>query len=215
MQALQQGVSKENKALITRVKNLLLQHKQSNRQVTLNWIPSHIGIAGNEEADQLAKQTRFVDQVQVPVQPSLSQLCNRAKSQARARMQEKANFHIQQGSYSADWYKMVTDHNTYPMGQVQRQLATTIHRLRLGYKANWEIVNPEPRECKHCDTLTEMPLLHYLLQCHTTRTLRMHADIPEDITSRQAMQVAAKIAKEATENIEQFGHLLMSYPPPR
>ena len=44
-----------------------------------------------------------------------------------------------------------------------RELAVTIHRLRLGYKANWEIIPDVDRPCKHCGEDAPRPLLHYLL----------------------------------------------------
>ena len=216
MQVLQQNQIKENQKLISNVKSLLYQHKQENRKVTLNWIPSHIGIPGNEKVDTLAKQTKYINQVQITVQPSLSQLKHNTRIQSRNIMIENANRHIQQGSYTAEWYKRVSEHNPYPMDkQIPRQLSTTIHRLRLGYKANWQIINPEPRNCKHCDELTDAPLLHYLLKCQETRTLRNNTNTPQDIYSREAKLAAADIAKNITENIEQHCELLLSHPPPR
>ena len=216
MQALQQSTIKENIKLLSTVKYLLYTHKQRERQVTLNWIPSHIGIPGNEEADQLAKQTKYVDQVQISVQPSLSQLKSVTKARIKDILVENANTHIEQGSYTADWYKMVTEHNQYPMErQISRQLSTIIYRLRLGYKACWQIVNPEQRDCVHCEAPTDTPLLHYLLQCPVTRPLRTNINIPQDILSREAKLAAASIAKNATENTELHGDLLLDYPPPR
>ena len=75
MQALQQSKIKENKNLITKIHVLLEQHKNQNRSVTLNWIPSHIGIPANEKADDFAKQTKHMDQVQIAIQ--YSRRCNK------------------------------------------------------------------------------------------------------------------------------------------
>ncbi|XP_068234291.1 uncharacterized protein [Palaemon carinicauda] len=67
MQALQQAKNNENKALLTNIKALLHQHNERGRPVNLNWIPSHIGIPGNEKADELAKSTKCIDRVQVHI----------------------------------------------------------------------------------------------------------------------------------------------------
>ena len=61
------------------LKHLLLLHKHQNWRVTLNWIPSHISIPGNNKADDLAKTTKFIDRVQITVQPSLQQIKKMAK----------------------------------------------------------------------------------------------------------------------------------------
>ncbi|XP_068212655.1 ribonuclease H1-like [Palaemon carinicauda] len=53
--ALSNKEPKENVYLINAILFLALLHKRNNRQVTLNWIPSHTGISGNDEADHLAK----------------------------------------------------------------------------------------------------------------------------------------------------------------
>ncbi|XP_068204613.1 uncharacterized protein [Palaemon carinicauda] len=61
----------ENVYLITAIQFLALDHKNNNRQVTLNWIPSHTDIAGNDEADHLAKSALMCQSISITVQPSL------------------------------------------------------------------------------------------------------------------------------------------------
>ncbi|XP_064082000.1 uncharacterized protein LOC135198383 [Macrobrachium nipponense] len=77
MQALQQSKNKENKAMLAGIKILLHQHSERGRPVTLNWIPSHIGIPGNERADELAKSTKHIDRVQIQIHLH----CNKSRMQ--------------------------------------------------------------------------------------------------------------------------------------
>ena len=74
LQALQQAKIKDNKTLIHEIKYLFRQHYITNRKVHINWIPSHIRIPGNEKADDLAKTTKYIDRVQISLQPSRQQV---------------------------------------------------------------------------------------------------------------------------------------------
>ena len=74
---------------------------------------------------------------------------------------------------SATWYQQATHTNPHPIiKSMARNLQTIIHHLRLGYKCTWEIVNPEERECKYCEQVTEEPLLYYLLKYEKRDDLR-------------------------------------------
>lgn len=71
---------------------------------------------------------------------------------------------VGKGSTSAVWYKTVTDYRQLNVpSNMPRDYAVILHRLRLGYKCNWEIAERILRECSYCQLNTEEPLLHYLL----------------------------------------------------
>ena len=70
---------------------------------------------------------------------------------------------VNQNSPSARWYHMTSDLQPPPIDKyTPRSLAVIIHRLRLGYKASWEIVDGIYRPCQHCHDVLQHPLLHYL-----------------------------------------------------
>ena len=133
LQALQQATVAENKSLIMHLKLLLLLHKHQNRRVTLNWIPSHIGIPGNDNADDLAKTTKFIDRVQIIVQTSLQQVRNMLKEPTHRKMIQDVHHWAENNSYSARWYRMACNLETPPISKhTPRKLAVIIHKLRLG-----------------------------------------------------------------------------------
>ncbi|XP_066969028.1 uncharacterized protein [Macrobrachium rosenbergii] len=213
MQALQQIRIKENKALLAGIKSLLYQHSERGRPVTMNWIPSHIGIPGNDKADELAKSTRYIDRVQIHIQPALQQIKNAIKPLMKANMLEDLRAWTDH-SPTARWYKWATDLVPPPIDRhTPRKLAVCIHRLRLGYKACWEIVNPSVRPCEHCEEETQQPLLHYLLECRETALLR--GEVQADVNSPDAAKIAATLAKAIVEDIDTHAQLLVNLPPPR
>ena len=215
VQALQQTQIKENKSIIKDIHYLLYQHKTSNRQVTINWIPSHIGIIGNDKADELAKSTKFIDNVQIKTQPTTSQIKKIIAPVLRKHMQDDIKMQVRQGSPSASWYIHATELIPHPVTKdMSRELAVIIHRLRLGYKANWQIIVGVNRPCNYCDETPASPLLHYLLECPQTASLRGNTALP-DIQNPESFLAAASLTKSIIEDIDTHSDLLMEAPPPR
>ena len=95
-----------------------------------------------------------------------------------------------------------------------RELAVVIHRLRLGYKANWQIVDGVNRPCKHCQVETNLSLLRYRLECPNTINLRRNRTVI-DLHDQGSNEVAAKLCRDIVEGIDDFSDLLLEYPPLR
>ena len=215
VQALQKIKIKENKALIKDIHILLYQHKTANRQVTINWIPSHIGISGNDKADGLAKTTKYVDHVQIHVQSTISQIKKQLAPKVKKLMHEEIKNQTRIGSPSCIWYLNATELIPHPVDRnISRKLAVIIHRLRLGYKTTWQTIEGAARPCNYCNNSPDAPLLHYLLECPQTASLRENIDVP-DIQNPESYVAAAKIAKNIIESLETHGGLLLDMPPPR
>jgi len=213
IQALYKSPDENIMLMTTLLYKIQVLHKKGS-QVILNWIPSHIGIIGNEIAERAASEATLYQNINFHIPPSCSQI----KKTIRLNFQrEIVNQHlacVSKGSYSASWYKTVTNYqrvnitNTMPREQV-----VIIHRLRLGYKCNWEIAERVLRECTYCQQETTEPLLHYLLSCKIIEHIR-----PAEFQLTQlddialATSSAQEFAKRLLENTPQD---LFIFPPPR
>ena len=66
IQSLETGISTSKPNLLLSVRKLLKQINRENRcEITFSWIPSHVGIIGNEMADTLAKLATSKSQVEI------------------------------------------------------------------------------------------------------------------------------------------------------
>ncbi|XP_066968129.1 uncharacterized protein [Macrobrachium rosenbergii] len=78
IQATTKEKAEENIRLLSSIWAIASLHQNRNRQISLNWIPSHVGIQGNEEADSLAKNGLLHINIGIKITPSLTQLKNKA-----------------------------------------------------------------------------------------------------------------------------------------
>ena len=215
-QALQKPQPKENIHLLTSVLALAQQHQAQGRPITINWIPSHCGIPGNDKADELAKSALISPTINCHLQQGLSQIKSSTKLYSRQQLTAHFRHWVNQLSPSATWYEKATNLIPHPIQpHINRQLAVIIHRLRLGYRCCWEIVENSTRPCQHCSTDTNEPLLHYLLECPTTQPLRSTETITFPTNHPNARAHAASLVCKIVDSFETHTHTLMTHPPPR
>ena len=117
------------------------------------------------KADELAKTTKYIEHVQIHVQPTISQIKKQLAPTIRKMMHEEVKTQARLGSPSSNWYLHATELVPHPVTRdISRKLAVIIHRLRLGYKATWQMLEGVIRPCSYCDDSPEAPLMHYLLE---------------------------------------------------
>ncbi|KAG0711896.1 hypothetical protein GWK47_019615 [Chionoecetes opilio] len=85
LHALQEPHPKDNVRLTTTILGSLQSLAAQGRRVRLNWIPSHVGVRGNEAADVAAKRAARGPTVTLHVPPSLQQLKAHARRAAAHR----------------------------------------------------------------------------------------------------------------------------------
>ena len=163
----------------------------------------------------MAKSTKYIENVQISIQPTTSQIKRSIAPTVKKSMQNEVRDHLSLGSPSAYWYFHATELMPHPVTKhMSRKLGVIIHRLRLGYKANWQMIAGINRPCDYCDETPELPLIHYLLECPHTVSLRGNRALP-DIQDPNSILEATKLCKEVIEDINTHCNLLLDSPPPR
>nr|KAG5705581.1 hypothetical protein BaRGS_034779 [Batillaria attramentaria] len=126
---------------------------------TLQWVPAHIGLSGNERADHLAKEGS-----QLP-QPTIPATYEEAKTLIRSR------FHRDWVSLN-DGYRADQD----PIRTLERRHQTTIYRLRTGHcglRAHLKRIGVADTALCQCGLADQTPS-HVLQDCPLHEEMRQH-----------------------------------------
>ena len=136
------------------------------KEIILCWIPSHIGIDGNEEADRHAKEATLQDirPMKVPYKDYIPE----AKAYIKDRWQRTWNG--------------VTDILTIITPTIGKRQANTslsrreeivVYRIRIGHTRlthSYLMSKEDPPECVHCNV--QLSITHILLECPSLTTIR-------------------------------------------
>ena len=191
--------------------------KENGIETKINWIPSHIGLQGNEKADNAAKQAIHCGTVHYNIRKSLGQIKKQTTRQVNYLNLNNHKRHLN-SSQSARWYQKATEYKPNNITKTMpAKLQNIILRLRLGFQCTWQKINNASRDpCNYCDEQNDLPLLHYLLQCEATSNLRQTIGIarmsPSDIS---AEDTATHMIQKIVSKITQFEQFLLRISPPR
>ena len=155
----------------------------TGRTVTLNWVPSHVGISGNEKADTLAGQAAQLPQVSLEVPRSLRQLRGIMRRRVETRRLGVPRAPQADTSASVRWLGEVSAAaSTYPPStQPTTRCEVVAARIRLGYPYGWQIgiVTQEGnKDCRSCGAENSHKLEHYLRDCVRVSHLRQQCPVP-------------------------------------
>ena len=216
LRALLRYPAKDNVRLITMTRLLLSRLKDEGKEVTLAWIPSHIGIDGNEAADGEAKRALSQDRPTINVPLSLQQIKRTAKT-ATTRRTEEMRRDAEAQSATLTWQALATGGELLTLpSTVTRRDRVSMHRLRLGFPTVRSLREGYDGEiCNHCGDSTDQPLVHYLLDCEETGPLRTLAARHGYTDSSDRLSSAARLVRYAAEDYEKLLECTRKYDPPR
>lgn len=171
----------ENSQLLDGIITTAAAIQDMGRLVTVNWIPSHVGISGNEAADALAQQGAQALEVQFHVPYTLRQLKGRLQRQAEARRLQRVREDQRGDSVSARWLGGLQPGPSLREIAVSRRCEVVRSRIRLGYLYNWQVgiaTTEAERRCRLCAAPDSHTLEHYLRDCILVHDLRVQCPVP-------------------------------------
>lgn len=134
--------------------------------VKLQWIPSHIGLTGNEEVDRLAKSAA-IDGSDTYIMPSYSELLPKYK---RVCFENWREYFDERSKSKGIWYRTLQSQphrSPWFVGDVSRKLVVIAHRLRSGHiplrvfaHMMGKVTSPN---CEICDKPEDV--YHVLMEC--------------------------------------------------
>ena len=138
---------------------------EANIEITIQWIPSHVGIEGNEEADETAKRAHEnLQEVPIELDPSEVKFITKVAQHNRWQLvydTKKQDLHI------GDIKPVI---EKWPWTNTQsRQINTAMTRLRLGHSGlNQHLHRFNMAESQDCNTCgVPETVAHFLTTCTT------------------------------------------------
>lgn len=189
LEALKNIYSKHEKIKI--IQNISQNLKQNGYQISFMWIPSHIGIKGNEYVDRLASeanesQTRFSNEI------SVSELINLFKRAIYSK-------------WSSEWInttnnKLRNNKNhtlKYQFPSLRRD-QVYITRILIGHSKlthEHKIKKENQPICQRCNT--ELSIIHILYECSRFTSLRRYTGIDriQNLTDKTTADSIAALLK--------------------
>ena len=169
MTALQTGKSVCRPRLLADVLDL---HSKIQNDITFVWVPSHIGIPGNETVDQLANQATSHSEIDEPIQLGVGEAIQAAKRYVIAKWQSKWTQCVT-GKHYKEIEAQVDEQIKY-VNKIRRK-EVIITRLRLGkcrLNAYLHEINAHSNGlCDQCGKPETVP--HYLLECNNKVALAL------------------------------------------
>ena len=178
--------------------------------LTIHWIPSHIGISGNEKADQICEKARSFEHITYHVPMSLGQV----KSIARRYFVEKLKTQILSSTSETVLNYIKINPSLKPQGDLTSNplVQLWINRLRLETEG-YCYIHSTRQVCFFCrETFTAA---HFLVECPVSANSSFRECLTEEEhsfhPSIQAQRILSKLINP--RSLEIFSRCILKRPP--
>ena len=161
IQAIKNYPPNDNVKMITSIYNYAKTLNNENRDINISWLPSHTGIAYNEQVDQIANEALYKEYYE-ETEKSISSIKQKIKVTLNEHHQTKFFSEIQNNPKLKQYSEINPElKRTKFTEKCSRLTETTISKLRVNNRT--KCPKRETNKCKYCD----MPFdnVHYLIVC--------------------------------------------------
>ena len=169
------------------VKNIQKEAYDSTNEFLMCWVPSHIGVHGNEIADKLARETtKRTEVLQTPL------LRNDLDASIKRKTKAEWQTRWQNMSPNLNHLRSITD-SLSPLSNTfsgNRSWGRTLARLRLGYSRlthGYVMARDHRPICDMCDEESQLTIKHILIDCPNYRAARIRAFCRPRITLKEIL----------------------------
>ena len=208
LQSLEKGESRSRPNLLREIIHLNHSINAAGTTIRFHWIPSHVGLNGNERADKLAKDALDHPAVEIKVTKESLEIYKQIDDISKARWQQ----YWDDGFVGRHFYaiqKEVGKETRYSM-RMNRKDETVITRLRMGRcKLNHYLHAMKCHPDGTCDTCgTPETICHLLMECqsHTTLHLRLNEgslqetnELHQILSNEQSIKIIVDYVRENEE----------------
>ena len=160
------------KSHIDAIQRDLIHCSKIGLRVQFMWAPAHVGIAGNEKADKLAKAGTKKQNLSEEV-INMRQFRTILKSESNEERRLEMEYERLVSSSLKHYKKFMNNKHFYGKGKLYTGPCDRLAaRIRLGYRNIWELnyertgsVDPKYSSCSLCNAPHANKLLHYISYC--------------------------------------------------
>ena len=166
VRSIETGESRSRINLIDEIRTKIIELMKEGKEIEVHWLPSHVGVHGNEEADKLAKEALNHDTVDVPLRRDLHDVYTEVDEITMTRWQQQWD----DGDKGRHYHRIeqrVSRKIKYSE-RLNRRKETMITRMRLGKcRLNFYLKTMNIHPSGKCDTCSgcDETIEHFLTEC--------------------------------------------------